>query len=68
LRRINAYAENGIDCPTIILTGSEDGSHERALALKARISNFDLKVLPGADGADKEWREWRQEWRQASIY
>ncbi|MDO8700705.1 MAG: alpha/beta hydrolase [Deltaproteobacteria bacterium] len=40
-----------IACPTIILTGSEDGSHERAFALMARIPNCELKVLPGAGHA-----------------
>ena len=51
LRRINAYTENGIDCPTIILTGSEDGTHRSAFALIARIPNCELKILPGAGHA-----------------
>jgi len=40
-----------IKCPTIILTGSEDASHQRAFALKARIQGCELKVLPGAGHA-----------------
>jgi len=36
LRRINAYTENGIDYPTIILTGSEEGTHRNAFAPIAR--------------------------------
>lgn len=43
LRRITAYTENGIDCPTIILTGSEEGTHRPAFALIARIPNCDSK-------------------------
>jgi len=58
LRHINAYTENGIACPTIILAGSEDGSHERAFALNARILNCELKVLPGAGHACKMKQPW----------
>ena len=47
-----------IACPTIILTGSEDGSHERAFALKARIPNCELKVLPGAGHACQMEQPW----------
>jgi pimeloyl-ACP methyl ester carboxylesterase len=36
-----------IACPTIILTGSEDGTHQNAFALKQ--GNCDLKVLPGGE-------------------
>jgi pimeloyl-ACP methyl ester carboxylesterase len=58
LRHINAYTENGIACPTIILTGSEDGTHRNAFALKARIPNCKLKVLPGAGHACKMEQPW----------
>ena len=34
-----------IACPAIILTGSEDGSHPRAAALKARIPGCEMKIL-----------------------
>jgi pimeloyl-ACP methyl ester carboxylesterase len=47
-----------IGCPTIILTGSEDGSHQRAFALKARIPNCELKVLPGAGHACHMEQPW----------
>ncbi|MBI2181129.1 MAG: alpha/beta hydrolase [Deltaproteobacteria bacterium] len=47
-----------IACPTIILTGSEDGSHERAFALKARIPHCELKVLPGAGHACQIEQPW----------
>ena len=40
-----------IACPVIILTGSEDGSHQSAFALKERIPHCELKVLPGAGHA-----------------
>jgi len=45
-------------CPTIILTGSEDGSHERTFALKARLPNCELKVLPGAGHACQMEQPW----------
>ena len=40
-----------IGCPTIILTGSEDGTHQNSFALQARIPKCELKVLPGAGHA-----------------
>ena len=40
-----------IKCPTVILTGSEDNSHQRAFALQDRIPNSDLHTLPGAGHA-----------------
>jgi pimeloyl-ACP methyl ester carboxylesterase len=47
-----------IGCPTIILTGSEDGSHPTAFALQARIPNCELKVLPGAGHACQMEQPW----------
>lgn len=47
-----------IACPTVILTGSEDGSHQRAFALQARIPNCELKVLPGAGHACQIEQPW----------
>jgi pimeloyl-ACP methyl ester carboxylesterase len=47
-----------IACPTIILTGSEDASHQRAFALKARIPGCELKVLPGAGHACQIEQPW----------
>jgi pimeloyl-ACP methyl ester carboxylesterase len=40
-----------IACPTIILSGSEDGTHQSAFALKARIPGCEMKVLHGAGHA-----------------
>ena len=47
-----------IACPTTILTGSEDGAHQSAFALKARIPNCELKVLPGAGHACQIEQPW----------
>jgi pimeloyl-ACP methyl ester carboxylesterase len=47
-----------IACPTIILTGSEDGSHPRAAALKARIPGCEMKVLYGAGHACQIEQPW----------
>ena len=47
-----------IGCPTIILTGSEDASHQRAFALQARIAGCELKVLPGAGHACQMEQPW----------
>jgi pimeloyl-ACP methyl ester carboxylesterase len=47
-----------IACPTIILTGSEDDSHQRAFALKERIPGCELKVLPGAGHACQMEQPW----------
>ena len=48
----------GIACPTIILTGSEDNSHQHAFALQKRIPNCELKVLPGAGHACQLEQPW----------
>ena len=47
-----------IACPTIILTGSEDGTHQNAFPLKERIPNCELKVLPGAGHACQIEQPW----------
>jgi pimeloyl-ACP methyl ester carboxylesterase len=47
-----------IACPTTILTGSEDGTHQSAFALKAHIPNCELKVLPGAGHACQIEQPW----------
>jgi len=55
------YPDNhheSITCPTIILTGSEDGSHQRAFELQARIPGCELKVLPGAGHACQIEQPW----------
>ncbi len=58
MRRITAYTENGIDCPAIILTGSEEGTHRNAFTLIARIPNRELKELPGAGHACQTEQPW----------
>jgi len=40
-----------IACPSLILTGSEDGAHQSAFPLAQRIPNCELKILPGAGHA-----------------
>lgn len=47
-----------IACPTIILTGSEDGTHQNSFALQTRIPNCELKVLPGAGHACQIEQPW----------
>jgi pimeloyl-ACP methyl ester carboxylesterase len=47
-----------VACPTIILTGSEDGSHPRAAALQARIANCEMKILYGAGHACQIEQPW----------
>ena len=49
---------SGISCPTIILTGSEDNSLERAFALRDRIPDCELKILPGAGHACQLEQPW----------
>lgn len=48
----------GIGCPTIILTGTEDGTHQNAFPLQARIPGCELKVLPGAGHACQIEQPW----------
>ena len=47
-----------IACPTIILSGSEDGTHQSAFALKARIPGCEMKVLYGAGHACQIEQPW----------
>ena len=47
-----------IACPTLILTGSEDGAHQSAFALRARIPGCTLKVLHGAGHACQLEQPW----------
>ncbi len=47
-----------IDCPTVILTGTEDAAHQSAFALQARIPDCELKVLPGAGHACQLEQPW----------
>jgi pimeloyl-ACP methyl ester carboxylesterase len=47
-----------IKCPTIILSGSEDSTHQAAFALKARIPRCEMKVLYGAGHACQIEQPW----------
>jgi pimeloyl-ACP methyl ester carboxylesterase len=47
-----------INCPMIILTGSEDSAHQRAFALKERVRGCELRVLPGAGHACQMEQPW----------
>jgi pimeloyl-ACP methyl ester carboxylesterase len=40
-----------VACPSVILSGSEDGSHRDAFALRDRIPGCEMKILPGAGHA-----------------
>lgn len=48
----------GIACPSIILTGSEDGTHPFSFALQARIPGCELKILHGAGHACQIEQPW----------
>ena len=47
-----------IRCPTIILTGSEDGTHPSSFALQQRIPGCELKILHGAGHACQIEQPW----------
>lgn len=42
---------SSITCPTLVLTGTEDHAHPRALALKQHIPHCEVRILPGAGHA-----------------
>jgi pimeloyl-ACP methyl ester carboxylesterase len=47
-----------IKCPTIILSGSEDSTHQAAFGLKARIPGCEMKILYGAGHACQIEQPW----------
>jgi pimeloyl-ACP methyl ester carboxylesterase len=47
-----------ISCPTIIITGSEDGAHPTSFALQARIPGCELQVLPGGGHTSQVEQPW----------
>jgi pimeloyl-ACP methyl ester carboxylesterase len=47
-----------VACPSIILTGSEDGIHKSAFALQEQIPNCELRVLHGAGHACHMEQPW----------
>jgi len=53
-----ADLHSSIDCPTIILTGSEDGTHPSSYALQARIPGCEMKILQGAGHACQIEQPW----------
>ncbi len=65
IRQFEAYKvaeaedhHSSIACPTIILTGSEDGTHPSSFALKARIPGCEMKILHGAGHACQIEQPW----------
>ena len=50
--------EQSIACPSLILTGSEDGAHPSAHALRERIPGCELEILPGAGHACQMEQPW----------
>lgn len=47
-----------IDCPMIVLTGSEDIAHQAAFALQERVRGCELRVLAGAGHACQMEQPW----------
>lgn len=47
-----------IGCPTIIITGSEDGAHQSAFPLQARIKGCEMKIIYGAGHACQIEQPW----------
>jgi pimeloyl-ACP methyl ester carboxylesterase len=47
-----------IACPMLILSGSEDNSHQRAFALKDRVPGCEMRVLAGAGHACQLEQPW----------
>lgn len=48
----------GIECPTVILSGTEDAAHARAFDLKQIIPRCEMRVLPGAGHACHMEQPW----------
>ena len=46
------------ECPSIILSGSEDGIHKSAFALKEQIPNCVIRILHGAGHACQMEQPW----------
>ena len=47
-----------VACPSIILSGSEDGTHQAAFLLKERIPKCEMKILHGAGHACQIEQPW----------
>ncbi len=50
--------ESRVACPAIILSGSEDSTHQNAYLLKDRIPGCEMKTLPGAGHACQIEQPW----------
>jgi pimeloyl-ACP methyl ester carboxylesterase len=55
----------GIQAPTLMITGSEDNSHQAAFALQARIPGCELVTIEGAGHACNMERPW--EWDAIAL-
>jgi pimeloyl-ACP methyl ester carboxylesterase len=55
----------GIQAPTLMITGSEDNSHQAAFALQERIAGCELVTMEGAGHACNMERPW--EWDAAAL-
>jgi pimeloyl-ACP methyl ester carboxylesterase len=49
---------HAIRCPTLVLTGTEDNAHSRALLIKDEIPGCELGILPGAGHASHLEQPW----------
>lgn len=65
IRQFEAHAQPDAEdhqarvaCPAIILSGSEDSTHQSAFALKARIPGCEMAILPGAGHACQIEQPW----------
>lgn len=50
--------QSRVKCPSIILSGSEDGTHQSAFALQKRIAGCEMKTLAGAGHACQIEQPW----------
>jgi 3-oxoadipate enol-lactonase len=56
---------SGVRCPMLIITGSEDNSHEGAFTLQARVAGCELVTLDGAGHACNMEQPW--EWDRHAL-
>ena len=49
---------SGINCPALILTGSEDAAHQSAFELNQHLPDSEIRVLPGAGHACHMEQPW----------
>jgi len=58
IQRLDVSMYASIDCPTLILSGTEDSLHRAAFALKDRIPGSRLRIIPGAGHACQLEQPW----------